>query len=177
MEIEDALSNILQIAEQPFYERLDFWIGLIVGLAGVVFSIMAFWQAKKAKEAAAAAAKTVKIQSLTIELTEIAQRLDKLDYDLDFQSARDLLNEVSRRLRRIIAPFNERDDIAQLKADLIAVIAEAKTALENVRPQSTDGQDALVNNIYFAMQGHFSSISDITADITGLFEKNSIEAI
>jgi len=177
MKVEDGLGEVLKILNENFYEGSEFWINLIVGVIGVIFSIMAFWQAKKAKEAASAAARTVKIQSLTIELTEIAQRLDKLDYNLDFQSARDLLNEVSRRLRRIIAPFNDRDDIAQLKNDLTIVISEAKRALDNVRPQISDDEDAIANNIYFAMQGHFSSISDITADITGLFEKNSIEAM
>lgn len=115
----------------------DFWLNLVLGVAGVGFSILAYFEAKAAKHAASEAGKTVKIQTITIELSEIAQRLDKLDFDLSFSEARDLLNEVSRRLRRLIAPFQSNQDLAQQAASLKTVLDDAKAALEALHPAGT----------------------------------------
>ncbi|WP_416638233.1 hypothetical protein [Pseudomonas sp. OHS18] len=175
MNLEENVEKILKYTEASFLTAGDFWINLVVGLAGVCFSLLAFVEAKKAKEAAAAAAVTVKMQSLTIELTEIAQRLDKIDYDIDFQEARNLLSESSRRLIRIIAPFQDKGNLADLKSELTTIVSNAMTALDNVRPEN--GQAVVHNAIYFAMQWHFSNISNLTAEITGIFEKSSIEAV
>jgi len=63
----------------PFYADWSFWISNVVGVLGLLFSILAFIEARRAKLAASDAGRIVKIQTITIELTEIAQRLDKLD--------------------------------------------------------------------------------------------------
>lgn len=161
-------------SSSPFYIQIEFWIFLIVGVAGVIFSIMAYCEARAAKRAAFEAGKTVKIQTITIELTEIAQRLDKLDFELNFSESRDLLNEISRRLRRLIAPFQDNEDLSTSCQNLKAALDDAKQALEEVRPQ--DAEDELPpNTIYFATQGHFSNISSLVAEIMGLFEKRTIE--
>ena len=110
---EKYIENIISVMEQPFYTTPEFWIASIIGIASVYFSVKAFKEAREAKKAAFEAGKTVKIQTITIELTEIAQRLDKLDFELNFSEARDLLNEVSRRIRRLIAPFQDTDYLSQ----------------------------------------------------------------
>jgi hypothetical protein len=69
---------------------LKFWANFVATLVGVLFAWLAFGQARLAKELAAEAGKTVKIQTITIELTEIVQRLDRLEYGLSFSEARDL---------------------------------------------------------------------------------------
>lgn len=161
-------------ASEPFYKQIEFWIANIIGIASVFFSVKAFVEAREAKKAAFEAGKTVKIQTITIELTEIAQRLDKLDFDLSFSEARDLLNEVSRRLRRLIAPFQDTDDLSEPCLNLKSALEDAKEALEEVRPQSPE-DDLPPNTIYFATQGHFSNISSLVAEIMGLFEKRTIE--
>lgn len=169
MVLEVEVEKLLSIVSEPFYYRGDFWIGVLVGGVGILFSLLAYIEAKKAKEAAAAAAVTIKMQSLTIELTEIAQRLDKLNYNIDFQEARDLLNETSRRLIRIIAPFQDREDLGALKAQLLSIISGAMGALESIRPEG--GGELLPNTVYFAMQLHFSNISNLTAEITGVLRE------
>lgn len=153
---------------------LEFWITLLMGLLGVIFSLLAFMEAKKAKNAAAEAGKTVKIQTITIELTEIAQRLDKLNFELSFSEARDLLNEVARRLRRLIAPFQTNEDMSEACKCLKDALDEAKQALEEIRP-TIEGVELAENTVYFATQGHFANISSLVAEIMGLFEKRTIE--
>ena len=171
---EDEIIKLVSAINQPFYLLPEFWIGSIIGIVSIYFSVKAFNEAREAKKAASEAGKTVKIQTITIELTEIAQRLDKLDFELNFAEARDLLNEVSRRLRRLIAPFQSNSDMSEQCEGLKIALDEAKLALEGVRPQ--DGADELPSNsIYFATQGHFSNISSLVAEIMGLFEKRTIE--
>lgn len=170
--------EIVKIASQhvaPFYNSASFWIGTVIGIASVYFSIKAFSEAREAKKAAFEAGKTVKIQTITIELTEIAQRLDKLDFGLSFSEARDLLNEVSRKLRRLIAPFQSNEDLVDACFSLKMALDDAKKALEDVRPQTEEGMDAPPNSVYFATQGHFSNISGFVTEIMGLFEKRTIE--
>lgn len=166
---------LAEMLERPFYQSPDFWINFLLGLIGVGFSIMAYREAKAAKNAAAEAGRTVKIQTITIELSEIAQRLDKLDFNLSFSEARDLLNEVSRKLRRLIAPFQSTPDLEQPATDLKKVLADAKIALEALHPQDGETSELPLNTLYFGMQGHFSNISNLVAEIMGLFEKRTIE--
>lgn len=167
-----------RIAENapPFYREPEFWIATLIGIGSIVFSILAFIEAKRAKVAAGKAGTTVKIQTITIELTEIAQRLDKLDYELEFTSARDLLNEVNRRLRRLVAPFQNHDQFKQPCCELKTALDAAKDALEKVRPTSDDAE-ATENMVYFGMQGHFATISAGVAEIMGLFEAETIEPL
>lgn len=171
---EEEINKLAEAVSPAFYTAPEFWIGVIIGLASVVFSVLAFIEARAAKKAASEAGKTVKIQTITIELTEIAQRLDKLDFDLSFSEARDLLNEVGRRLRRLIAPFQANEDMSDACDNLKEALEEAKRALEEVRPQSQDA-DLPENSVYFATQGHFANVSSLVAEIMGLFEKRTIE--
>lgn len=173
---EEEIAKLVEVlnSSNPFYGQFEFWIATLIGAASVFFSVKAFNEAKAAKTAAFEAGKTVKIQTITIELTEIAQRLDKLDFGLSFSEARDLLNEVSRRLRRLIAPFQDTEYLSEPCLSLKSALDEAKEALEEVRPQDPE-TDLPPNTIYFATQGHFSNISSLVAEIMGLFEKRTIE--
>jgi hypothetical protein len=170
----DQLKELVDQIAVPFYRDWAFWIGNVIGLLGLWFSIKAFVEAKQAKLAAKDAGRIVKIQTITIELTEIAQRLDKLDFDLEFTVARDLLNEVNRRLRRLIAPFQANEKYAESCLALKTSLEEAKRALHESRPSESES-DRAPNAVYFGMQGHFASISAGVAEIMGLFEVETIE--
>lgn len=172
---KEEISELVQALSIPFYLDVGFWIGIAIGLTGIYFSVKAFQEAREAKQAAFEAGKTVKIQTITIELTEIAQRLDKLDYSLKFSEARDLLNEVNRRLRRLIAPFQSTPDMQESCSALKIALENAKAALDDVRPNVESISDLPTNLVYFATQGHFATISGLVAEILGLFEKRTIE--
>lgn len=168
-----ALVEIFNLINLPFYKRVDFWIGVAIGSISIFFSVKAFGEARQAKLAASEAGRTVKIQTITIELSEIAQRLDKLDYEVEFTDARDLLNEVSRRIRRLIAPFESNNDLSDACLRLKAALDNAKLSLDEVRPQGETGVSK--NIVYFAVEGHLSNISSLVAEIMGLFEKRTID--
>lgn len=169
-----SLEKVLEILNRPFYESIEFWIFLALAIAGLIFSILAFLEARQAKKAAAEAGTTVKIQTVTIELTEIVQRLDRLDENVTFSEARDLLNEISRKLRRLIAPFRQRVDVSESCKQLLDALDAAKQALEAVRPEAGAPLQENAQAVYFAIQGHFANISSSVADIMGLFEKQTM---
>lgn len=172
---EDDIDKLVTAINLPFYTLTEFWIASFIGVISIIFSVKAFKEAREAKKAAYEAGKTIKIQTITIELTEIAQRLDKLDFELSFPEARDLLNEVSRRLRRLIAPFQDTDDLSQPCKNLKVALDQAKLALDEVRPQDATEEELPPNSIYFGTQSHFSNINSLVAEIMGLFEKRTIE--
>lgn len=173
---EEMMQKLLQQALPPFWKTWDFWIFFIIGVAGVVFSVLAFIEAAHARAAASAAGRSVKIQTVTIELTEILQRLDKLDAEIQFFQARDLLNEVSRRLRRLVGPFAELDGIKSHYDGLKEALKQAKEALDDVRPSSGDPQEVSPNSVYYALQGHFATISEFVAEISGQLEKATLNS-
>ena len=170
----DELATTLSSLQVPFWKDWGFWIGSIIGFAGLIFSALAFREAHLAKDAAVQAGRTVKIQTITIELTEIAQRLDKLDFDLEFATARDLLNEVNRRLRRLTAPFETVEKYSVACETLRAALDQAKLELEGARPKP-DSDFVAPNAVYYGMQGHFATISGCVATLMGLFEAETIE--
>lgn len=173
--MESNIEAIIGLLSTPFYMRLDFWISALIGVAGVIFSIKAFMEASAAKRAASEAGRTVKIQTITIELGEIAQRLDKLDYEVKYTEARDLLNEISRRIRRLIAPFESNSDLSDACGRIKKALGDAKDSLDEVRPQSMEESSISAASVYFAVEGHLSNISGLVAEIMGLFEKRTID--
>jgi hypothetical protein len=159
-----------------FYSDLGFWFSFLVGLAGLYFSNRAFREARAARIAACEAGTTVKAQTVTIELTEIAQRLDRVEYDLDFKAARDLLNEEGRRIRRLIAPFRSLEPFEDACGQVESALSRASTALAGLQPRpGTECDDVEVRAVYFAMQGHFGAINNCVARIMGLLEQRTIE--
>lgn len=167
-------SNAAEII-RSWLENLNVWSGFLLGVAGVVFSILAFNEARKAKAAATEAGRTVKIQTITIELTEISQRLDILEMEIDFSSARDLLNEVGRKLRRLISPFQADPEFTDTITSLKDALSSAKEALSGVRPARETEASQPNYAVYYAIEGEFSTINGLVADLLGLFEKRTID--
>ena len=169
-QIVNMLSSLLQYIEIPFWRKIEFWIFLVIGGMGVVFSLLAFIEAKKAKRAATVAGRTVKIQTITIDLTEVSQKLDKLRIEIPYNEARDLLTEISRRLRRIISPFQGESDLKETLSELKTALGAAKESLNAVRPIDPSHEDAS-NAVYYAVESDFATINNCVADLLGLFEK------
>jgi hypothetical protein len=178
-DIQPLLSRINEL-HPPFWSDASFWLTQIIGGAGLLFSILAFLEAKKAfyeargaKHAATAAGRTVKIQTVTIELTEIAQKLDRIQPEVMFNEARDLLTEIQRRLRRLIAPFAQDPELRQAIAAVLQALQAAQTSLKTVRPN--DPKTETPNSVYFGTQDAFDTINNCVADLLGLFEKQTLD--
>jgi ABC-type Na+ efflux pump permease subunit len=173
--ISATLQRVLQENTTPLYKDAGFWISTILGALGVLISYVAYSEAKKAKEAAKEAATFVKVQTITIELTEILQRLDQLDINISYSSARDFYNEINRRIRRLVAPYEENNLFNQRISDIYLCLDEVKTSLANVKPYRT-GEDDLDagNSVYYAVESEFSTLSGKLAGLTGLFEQGTV---
>jgi hypothetical protein len=172
--VQDTLNAVLELQRMPFWHSLEFWLFLLIGSASLVFSILAFVEARQAKQAATEAGRSVKVQTTTIELTEIAQKLDRIQPEIHFNEARDLLSEISRRLRRVTSPF--ATDPA-LKASITALreaLVGARTSLKAVRPSDPGKEVEVPQTVYLAVEGDFSTISDCVADLLGLLEKETL---
>lgn len=173
-ELNIMLKSLIDLAQYPFWQKLEFWISVIIGIGGLVFSILAFIEAKSARRAAIEAGKIVKIQTITIDLTEISQKLDKLRTDIHFNEARDLLTEISRRLRRIVSPFQKDKELSETITALLGALSATKESLNSVRPANPEKEADAPYAVYNAIEGDFATINNIVADLLGLFEKRSI---
>lgn len=170
---EKEIIELLRNSEIPFWETWDFWIFIVLAIGSLIASITAFKEARKAKEAAHEAGKTVKIQTITIELSEIIQRLDKLDIEIEFSTARDLLNETNRRVRRLIAPFKEDENYKSIATTITDTLTSAKNNLLQVRPIDQEEQ-VVTNSVYYAIESDFSELSGQLAELMGKFEERTI---
>jgi hypothetical protein len=92
---EPLMQEFLQSILGPYWE---FWISNAVSALGVFFSVKAFREAGKAKDAATAAAKTVKLQTVTSELSEALHKLEGLTTTIKWEAARFLVTSVKQRL-------------------------------------------------------------------------------
>ncbi len=170
------LSNLMDEKFPQFWETFEFWIFIILAVLSVFASFKAFFEAKKAKKAATEAGKTVKLQTITIELSEIVQKLDILDVDIDFSSARNFLNEINRRVRRLLSPYQEDDDYKEQIIQIREILADAKKSLGEVRPIESEGKEPIAQAVYYATESYFSELSGMIAELLGLFEKRTLES-
>ena len=170
---ESEIIELIKNLEIPFWKEYDFWIFLVLAIGSLLASIKAFMEAREAKNAAKEAGKTVKIQTITIELSEIIQRLDRLDIEIDFSTARDLLNETNRRVRRLIAPFKEENDYKELTTSIITILKDAKNSLIQVRPIE-DEELIVKNSVYYAVESDFAELSGQLAELMGKFEERTL---
>jgi hypothetical protein len=167
--------KLLSDLNQPFWQKLDFWISFVLGALGLLASWMAFREAKNAKKAANEAGKTVKIQTITIELSEIIFKLDKLEPKIEFSEARDYYSEVNRRIKRLTAPFKSEEEYKEIIATIYETLEELQDSLSRVRPIDQQAQTPVENSIYFAVEKHFRDLGGQLAELMGSFEKRTLK--
>ncbi|MDY3319659.1 hypothetical protein PG637_09765 [Riemerella anatipestifer] len=165
---------ITQKLNQPFYYDWAFWIGIILSVIGIAISWIAYKEAEKAKEAAFKSGSAVRLQSITIELTEIIQKLDKINTDLDYSSTRDFFNELSRKIRRSVAVISTNPDFKDKTDEIISNLDVIKANLEDVRKTAIKDKSLLEGiDLYFVIEGHFSNLSGNLAELCGILEQKT----
>jgi|SRR6267378_1333746 len=175
VDTQSVSDQVLELLRQPFWRRYDFWIGFAIGIAGLVFSILAFIEARKAKTAANAAARTVKSQTVAIELTEIALKLDRIKPDIRFSEARDLLAEISRRFHRATSPFGNDPGLSETIKTNVEALRQVRESLKAVRPTDPAKEGEAPLAVYNAVEEACSQISSSVADLIGLFEREAVD--
>ncbi|KAB0665683.1 hypothetical protein F6V25_08150 [Oryzomonas japonica] len=173
--IETLLKSIISGINVPFWVKGDFWIFLVIGVFGLLFSVMAFIEARRAKQAATEAARNVRIQTITIDLTELSQRLDKLSPDIKFTEARDMMAEMSRRIRRLTSPFKSDNGLSEPVNLLWEALSNAKQSLKAVKPANIELESETPLAVYNAIESDISDINDRIADVLGLLERRTID--
>lgn len=172
----EKLEQILSNTSQPFYENIGFWIGIVLSIVGILISWVAYKEAEKAKKAAFKAANFVRIQSITIELTEIIQRLDKINPDLDYSTARDFYNELNRRIRRSISAISHLSEFTEKTKTIIETLSNLKKNLDEVRKTGLEDKSLLEGvNLFLILEGEFSTLSGDLAELSGILENRTIE--
>jgi len=166
-QVQTQLQHIQQVIDIPIWHRIDFWIGV----AALFFSFLAFIEAKQAKRAAKAAGKIVKLQTVVSDLTEISTRLDRLDQDIEFTQARDLINEVSRKIRRLVSPFANDPDLITPITTLRESLIRAIDSLNNVVEEP--GVPLAPRATYYGVQSSLVNVNGLIADLLGLLESKS----
>lgn len=169
----DEILIELQKLNAPFWKTFEFWLFLVIGLLSLVASIKAFLEAKAAKTAADYAGQTVKIQTITIELNEIIQKLDKLETNIEYSNARDFLSEINRKIKRLTSPFKKEKDYEEIISSIYETLDVTKDSLAEVRP--LDNETIVDNAVYFAVEKHFSDLGGLLAELMGYFEKRTIK--
>lgn len=181
-DVQAALTRVFQLLERPFYYKGDFWISLVLALLGLAVSFMAYRQAEeakdeaiKAKDAATEAGRTIKLQTMTVELAEVAQKLDRVQPGMKFNVAKDLFNETSRRLRRVMAPFAENERLQEAIEAVRAALDETQISLKQVRPTDPAKEGEAPDAVYYAIEDNFATINNCVADLIGLVERESYD--
>jgi hypothetical protein len=174
-EVTAQLVRLANDVNKAFWEKWEFWIGTLLNVGGLILSGLAFWQASKAREAAVEAGRTVKAQTVAIELSEVAQRLDLIQPEITYREARDILSEISRRVRRVISPFDDDQHLGGAVALLRGALSSAQDSLKTVRPADPLSETKAPDAVYFGVENEFSAINNAIADFLGLLEKKTIE--
>jgi hypothetical protein len=189
-DVQSQLNTISQVVQEHFWVRPDFWIATIIGIAGLVvgafglfYAVQAFREAEKAKleaeratRAAMEAGKTVKAQTVAVELGEVSQKLEKLQPGVKFQDARDLLMEISKRLRRNVSPFAEDEALEKTITTLRQALDTAQKSLNSVRPAIPANEEEAPNAVFNGVESDFATIGNLVADLLGLFEKQTFDS-
>jgi hypothetical protein len=189
-DIQSTLTRVRELLETPFWKHLEFWIPTVLGAASVVLSWLAWRQAEdatkqaekatqeaeRAKQAAIEAGKTVKLQTVCIELSEIAEALGGVRPGIKFREAKELFNDTSGHLLRMMAPFTEQPGLREAIAAVKTAIQEGQTSLRQVVPTDPNPtkEDEAPNAVYNAVEDKFATIKFAVSELTGLMEAETI---
>ena len=186
---QPTLEQVLQILNKPFWSHADFWISTAIGVIGAIIAYRAYTQAEKAteeaekakqeaeraKQAATGAGKTVKLQTVCIELSEIAEALNGVRPGIKFKEAKGLFNDTSGHLLRMMAPFVDQPDLRDAIAAVRSAIQDGHASLRQVAPTDPTNEDEAPNAVYNAVEDKFATIKFAVSELTGLMEAETYE--
>ena len=173
--LQTSVDSVLDFVKTPFWKHEDFLIsfiiGTILGVIGIYYARRAFVEAEEAKKAARAAGRTVKFQSVAIELREF--KLGTLADDIRFTTARDFLTDTTQRLHRILSPFEKETQFGEKILKLWDVLSKTRESLNSVKPPDQKSELQAPQAVYNAIENHFATINELVGDLVGLFEQKT----
>ena len=112
---------------------------------------------------------------MAIELSEIGQKLDRVQPGIRFNEARDLITEMSRRVHRATAAFSKEPKLAEAISALLQAADAVQKSLKSVRPAEVGKEAEVPDVVYFGIEADCSTVSNCVADLIGLFEKQALD--
>jgi hypothetical protein len=188
-DMQSALNRVLNVLSTPFWKHADFWISTLIGVAGAFIAFLAYRQAERAteeaekakdeaesaKRAATEAGKTVKLQTVCIELSGIAEALNGMRPGIKFKEAKELFNDASGHLLRMMAPFANQPDLRDAIAAVKSAIQEGHASLRQVVPTDPSKEDEAPNAVYNAAEDKFATLKFAVSELTGLMEAETYD--
>lgn len=170
------MSNLDEFSIQAFtlidnWKSLQFWIGVSLGLASVVFSLMAFFEAKKAKKAAMKARVSFSIRNIETELNIEISLLNGINNTISYNDMRKISLELSSKMARIneiIVQQKLVDKTDIQKIDM--VINNFNSTLSQVKPDYEDKD--MKFQIFNGMSTVITETSQLLSTIVGKIQAN-----
>jgi len=128
-----------------FWEQWDFWINLLLALAGIIlggysvhYSVKSFKEAKDAKDAAQKAGKTVRKQDIIVVLTELLNEC-QINESIQFYEASTRHRMLHRRINHIKGLYSSdfNDTQKQFFENIEASLESIKSTLGIFNPTVT----------------------------------------
>ena len=120
------------VVEKEFYEKLDFYIFLVLSVFGLIFSVLSWKQAQGAKRAAENAGKIVKIQDILLDIPEIVNLCQQLDYNAKYKEANPQWIIIMGKISLIIGLIKEYSDRSPYQQTLIDEIEKTLTSIRDI---------------------------------------------
>ena len=148
---------------------------MILSLIGIGVSYFAWKAAKSASEAALDAKKTIHIQSIIIELSEINSKLDNLEQNISFDKAREYIIQLNRKIARSTSLISSDLKMSSNVDSINSTLTLLQTSLDSVRPI---GKAVIPStSIYHALESNLRTLSIDIAKLIGLLENETITVI
>lgn len=176
--IKEIFTNI-----NHFYKDPGFYIGISIGIIGILISYASFWQAKKAKiaaisaeEAAKSAAQRVKTQEMIIDIQNIISSCS-IEMEINYYQASQTCNAITSRIKHLLGYYKN-----DLNIDIQDILKSVEINLDTMRATLnsnnpvliTNQQNNIQNQIYYSIEPLFTSILGNLGLLQGLLENKSL---
>lgn len=175
---EEQINNLIeQLRGSPFWQTIDFYIFLILGLGSLYFSWKASREAEEAKKAAGEAGKAVKRQADVYDISEIS-KLCILDENITYPEASNKLNEIIGKIGGIKGMYtDDLKDKNQLIENIENCVTEIRSSLNTINPQldAYKNPDEDDNITYYTIEAHFGDLTKYINELKGFLESKLIK--
>jgi len=151
-------------------------VGVVLSLGGLIFSVMAWREAKKAKTAANKAAKGVKRQSIAMDIAEVCQKC-QINFDVGYDDIRSRYNIVNDDVSRILGLYSQQEKEDEdckkiLDNEVVNSLKEINLRLSTFNPikQETESDSHEDKFYYYQFSELFSDLSGNLNKFKGALE-------
>lgn len=173
--IKVMMESLIENSNIPFYKLPEFYISNLLGILGIIFSVLSFKEARKAKEAAFKAAQSVKRQSMVIEVLEIS-KICVLEPNMSYVEASNNFNQVTSRIKYVSGFYQDdnSDDLKNILKDIESSLEKIRSTLNDSNPVLMPQQANIPNQIYYSIEPLFSTVVGNLGVLKGILEKKLI---